>query len=322
METGARGVAARRSVLLGGLGALAGCSTAGPGATPSPSLSSSPAAPSTSASTSAAPTAEATATPEPSPSATPTPTAASPGAPGWAVDPVPGRSSIVTRFGGRVPTEWGLAVTGVTSRLETATGVALTFDACGGTGGGTGYDAALIDLLRRLAVPATLFLNRRWIDANPGLARELAADPLFELESHGVRHLPLSVTGRSAYGIAGTASVAEAYDEVVAANDWFTDAVGRTPWFFRSGTAHYDEVAVAVSRAVGQAVAGFSVNGDAGATYTPGQVAQEVGRVRAGDIVISHMNRPGRGTSEGYAAALPRLVDRGVRFVRLREGFA
>ena len=46
------------------------------------------------------------------------------------------------------------------------------------------------------------------------------------------------------------------------------------------------------------------------------------GNERAGDIVISHMNRPGRGTSEGYAAALPRLVDRGVRFVRLREGFA
>ena len=186
---------------------------------------------------------------------------------------------------------------------------------------GDGYDAALIDLLRARQVPATLFLNRRWIVANPALAAELAADPLFELESHGVRHVPLSVTGSAAYGIAGTASVGEAYDEVVAANDWFAATLGRTPWFFRSGTAHYDEVAVAISRSVGQAVAGFSVNADAGATYTATQVAGELARVRPGDIVISHMNRPGRGTSGGYAAALPTLLDRGVRFVRLRDGF-
>jgi protein involved in polysaccharide export with SLBB domain len=49
---------------------------------------------------------------------------------------------------------------------------------------------------------------------------------------------------------------------------------------------------------------------------------QEQNRLmRPGDIVISHMNRPGRGTSGGYAAALPTLLDRGVRFVRLRDGF-
>ena len=29
---------------------------------------------------------------------------------------------------------------------------------------------------------------------------------------------------------------------------------------------------------------------------------------RPGDVVISHMNRPGRGTSGGYAAALPTLL--------------
>jgi peptidoglycan/xylan/chitin deacetylase (PgdA/CDA1 family) len=241
--------------------------------------------------------------------------------PPWAAAPIPTRAATVAAFSGRRPGQWGLDVEGVTSRLEQALGVALTFDACGGGNGGDGYDAALIDVLRARQVPATLFLNRRWIVANPALAAELAADPLFELESHGVRHVPLSVTGSEAYGIAGTASVGEAYDEVVAANDWFAATLGRTPWFFRSGTAHYDEVAVAISRSVGQAVAGFSVNADAGATYTATQVAGELARVRPGDIVISHMNRPGRGTSGGYAAALPTLLDRGVRFVRLRDGF-
>ena len=78
-------------------------------------------------------------------------------------------------FSGRRPGQWGLDVEGVTSRLEQALGVALTFDACGGGNGGDGYDAALIDLLRARQVPATLFLNRRWIVANPALAAELAA---------------------------------------------------------------------------------------------------------------------------------------------------
>ena len=120
----------------------------------------------------------------------------------------------------------------------------------------------------------------------------------FELESHGVRHVPLGDRQRGPWNRRDRVG-GEAYDEVVAANDWFAATLGRTPWFFRSGTAHYDEVAVAISRSVGQAVAGFSVNADAGATYTATQVAGELARVRPGDIVISHMNRPGRGTSGG-----------------------
>ena len=91
--------------------------------------------------------------------------------------------------------------------------IALTFDACGGPGG-SGYDQALIDFLRRHEVPATLFLNSRWIDANPAAFRLLAAEPLFEIANHGTRHRPLSVTGRSAYGIPGTRNAGEVYDEV------------------------------------------------------------------------------------------------------------
>ena len=90
----------------------------------------------------------------------------------------------------------------------------VTLDACGGRNG-SGYDEALIEVLRRLAVPATLFLNLRWIDANPGIARELADDPLFELANHGTAHKPLSVSGAEAYGIPGTASVGDVFDEVM-----------------------------------------------------------------------------------------------------------
>ena len=102
----------------------------------------------------------------------------------------------------------------VATRLRGAgRAVALTFDACGGPHS-SGYDAALIALLRREQVRATLFLNTRWVEANPRGFADLAADPLFHIGDHGNRHLPLSVTGRSAYGIRGTRNVGEVYDEV------------------------------------------------------------------------------------------------------------
>ena len=67
-------------------------------------------------------------------------------------------------FSGRRPGQWGLDVEGVTSRLEQALGVALTFDACGGGNGGDGYDAALIDSLVSRA-GAWLADVRRAVDA-------------------------------------------------------------------------------------------------------------------------------------------------------------
>ena len=122
--------------------------------------------------------------------------------------PVLTRAQAVARYGHLRPRTWGFGGPGVVRDLHTSRRViALTFDACGGPGG-SGYDQALIGFLRRREVPATLFLNSRWIDANPAAFGQLAAEPLFEIANHGTRHLPLSVTGRSAYGIPGTRNAA------------------------------------------------------------------------------------------------------------------
>jgi peptidoglycan/xylan/chitin deacetylase (PgdA/CDA1 family) len=196
--------------------------------------------------------------------------------------------------------------------------VALTFDACGGPGG-TGYDARLVAALRKNRVPATLFLNARWIAANPGPSAELAADPLFELADHGTAHRPLSVSGRSAYGIPGTASIAAVYEELLSNRAQITRLAGSPGPWYRPGTAYYDEVAAELVRAVGLVPVNFSVNGDGGATFSPAQVAAEVGKARAGDIVISHLNRPGSGTAPGYEAALPRMLGAGTAFTVLSK---
>ena len=153
----------------------------------------------------------------------PGPTQPVPAAP--AVVQPPSKAQLVAEFAGRRPTEWGLAVTGVVTRSPARPAV-ITLDACGGPGG-SGVDQELLAVLRRLGIPATLFVNARWIQANRTLAAELGADPLFELANHGWLHRPLSVSGKSAYGIAGTTGVADAYDELTRCQEVLLDAAGR-----------------------------------------------------------------------------------------------
>ncbi|WP_256468657.1 polysaccharide deacetylase family protein [Pseudarthrobacter sp. SSS035] len=86
----------------------------------------------------------------------------------------PSKAQLVTEFDGRRPAEWGLAVTGVVTRSP-GSHTALTFDACGGPGG-SGVDKELLATLRRLNIPATLFVNARWIHANRQVAAELGQD--------------------------------------------------------------------------------------------------------------------------------------------------
>lgn len=227
------------------------------------------------------------------------------------------RAAIIARYRDARPTAFGLTVPGVITRLP-GPEVALTFDACGGPGG-SGYDRALIATLRELRLPATLFLNARWIETNPAAFIDLAADPLFDIGNHGTRHLPLSVTGRAAYGIAGTRDIAEAYDEVATNHATLTHATGRPPAFFRSGTAHYDDVATRVVADLGERVIGFDVNADSGARFSPGQVKHAMAGAGPGSIVIAHMNQPTSGTARGMAQALPDLIARGLRVGRLRD---
>ncbi|MER5532429.1 polysaccharide deacetylase family protein [Streptomyces mirabilis] len=229
------------------------------------------------------------------------------------------RADIIARYGHEVPHTWGFDAPAVVHALPTARRViALTFDACGGPGG-SGYDRALIDFLRRREIPATLFVNSRWIDANPAVFRRLAAEPLFEIANHGTRHRPLSVTGRSAYGIPGTRSAAEVYDEISGSRTKLTRLLGTPPRFFRSGTAYCDDVAARIVTALGERFVSFSVNGDGGATFTPEQVRTTVAAAPGGSIVICHMNHPRGGTARGITAAVPQLLAAGHSFTRLSD---
>lgn len=196
--------------------------------------------------------------------------------------------------------------------------MSLTFDACG-SANGTLVDVALLDTLRREGVPATLFLSERWVRGNPHLTRVLASDPLFQIGNHGTRHVPLSVTGRTADGVAGTASSHEVVEEILRNQQTLADLAGVQPQWFRSGTGHYDDVAIEIATELGFAVAGCTVNADSAPTSTPRQIADALVDAPDGAIVLLHMDRPFGGTGAGLRSAIPRLRERGVRFTHLPQ---
>jgi peptidoglycan/xylan/chitin deacetylase (PgdA/CDA1 family) len=206
-------------------------------------------------------------------------------------------------------------------RLHVAAGVsnrdvALTLDACG-----AGYDADLIEFLIAQRIPATIFVTKRWLDRNPtGSAVLLQHPDLFELEDHGTAHVAAVMSVQSGiHGVPGEPDLAHLRAEVLGAAEAITRSSGKAPRFYRGAGAIYDAPAMQQIEALGLRIAGFSVNADDGATLSAVQVASRLRRVQAGDIVIAHMNKPAGGTAEGFAAALPELLRRGLRFIKLSD---
>ena len=199
----------------------------------------------------------------------------------------PSALQIEAKFAHRQPAAWGERIAGVVSDVPVRRqkGVFLTFDACGSPYG-SGYDAQLIAYLRREKIPATLFLNSRWIDATPRLFAQLARDPLFSVQNHGTAHRPLSVTGRAAWKIAGTASPRQVYDEIM--------------------TCH-----AKIATRLGYKIAGFDVLGNSEARLTGAQLVAAARRIRRGSIIIyhknQHMNQPRKGTCDGIMRVVPKM---------------
>ena len=144
-------------------------------------------------------------------------------------------------------------------------------------------------------------------------------NPLFEIENHGFEHKPLSVNGKSAYNIKGTASVEEVYNEVYRNAQKIAGLTGRKPLYFRSGTAFYDEIAVKIVNDLGEKPVNFTIAGDAGATYSAEQIQIAAQRARNGSILLYHMNHPEKSTAEGIVKTIPMLREKGFRFVKLED---
>ncbi|MCS7228131.1 MAG: polysaccharide deacetylase family protein [Endomicrobia bacterium] len=229
------------------------------------------------------------------------------------------KTKIVKKFCKFKPTLWGTNLPGVKTKLNTTDRViALTFDACGNPGS-FGYDEELINFLIQENIPATLFLNGKWIDVNPHIAKQLSTNPLFEIGNHGLEHKPCSVNSNTAYGIQGTKNIEELIDEVELNSEKLKKLTGKKPRYFRSGTAHYDDVSVKIITYLGYEIVNFTVNGDYGATAKKEVVKRNIVNAPNGAIILLHMNHPQRETAEGVMLAVSELKHTNIRFVKLSD---
>jgi peptidoglycan/xylan/chitin deacetylase (PgdA/CDA1 family) len=229
------------------------------------------------------------------------------------------KNKIVAEYAHAQPGKWGEFVQGVNEDISTTNKImAFTFDACG-TKYGDQYDAELVAFLDKERIPATMFFTGLWIDANPKIFNQLVKDTLFEIENHGLNHLPCAISGETEYGIKGTLNVGQAFDELEMNNRKIKALTGRRPKFFRSPTAYADEACVKVAGQLGLTTISFDIlSGDA-VPYTPAKTiaATILQNAKDGAIVIMHMNHPKWYTYEALQIAIPELRKQGYTFVKL-----
>ena len=195
------------------------------------------------------------------------------------------------------------------------TRVALTFDACDGA-----VDRRILDVLEQDSIPATIFVTGKWLTRNRAAFAELRARPdLFEIEDHGARHLPAVDFPIQVYGLQAAGSPAAVLQEARGGSQAIAAAGGAAPHWFRGATAKYDASAMALIRGLGLEIAGYSLNGDQGASLPAAQVARRIAAAADGDVILTHINQPHRPAGAGVVAGIAALRARGVIFVRLED---
>jgi peptidoglycan/xylan/chitin deacetylase (PgdA/CDA1 family) len=187
--------------------------------------------------------------------------------------------------------------------------IALTFDACS-THAPSGYDPRIARILTDQRVPATLFLGGKWIQEHPAEARELAANPLFELGNHTYLHpRPTRV------------STERLREEIEWTQRALYEITGRPATLFRAPYGEIDYRVVKTAADAGLVTVQFDLaSGDPDKRIGRKKLADYVvGTARNGSIVVMHINRNGKHTAAALPEIIRRLRTRGYEFVTVSE---
>jgi peptidoglycan/xylan/chitin deacetylase (PgdA/CDA1 family) len=191
--------------------------------------------------------------------------------------------------------------------------VALTLDACPGA-----FDWRIADRLLEHEIAATILVTGLWIRRNRAAVDFLRARPdLFAIENHGARHVPPVLGERTVFGIEAAGDLGAVSREVSGGAAAIEAAFGTRPGWYRGAAGLYSPVAIPAIEAMGFRIAGFSLNGDVGASLPAAAVAARIARARNGDVIVSHINQPLRPSGQGVADGVAELKRQGVRFVHL-----
>ncbi|MGX1225161.1 polysaccharide deacetylase family protein [Streptomyces ambofaciens] len=176
----------------------------------------------------------------------------------------------------------------------------------------------LVATLRKLKVPATVFMTGRWAEEYPAEARSIGRDPRFEVANHSYSHYAYT---EDCYGLP-TVSGDRMRADLERAYTAFEKAGVPNPMpYFRFPGGCYDKAALKELSATGvTAVQWDVVSGDAFATDADAVTRQVLDGVRPGSVVVMHCTRSAAPvTEEVVRAVVPELRRQGYRFVKVSE---
>ena len=230
--------------------------------------------------------------------------------------------ALLSGYSGAAPAVAGV----VTHGSRTLPRVALTFDAdmtpgmarALASGKVLSYDnVAVRQILRATHTPATFFLTGMWAELYPQPAREIAQDPLFEVEDHSYDHPGFA---QPCFGLAPIAADYKAAN-VRRSQLAIARATGRTPRYFRfpGGCASAEDVAMAAR--LGLVTVHWDViSGDAGQTNPQVIIRNVLQSTCNGSIIVMHSHG---GRAPSTALALPAIISglkaRGFSFVTIKQ---
>src|SRR5437764_2680511 len=143
---------------------------------------------------------------------------------------------------------------------------------------------AAIDELRRLQVPATIFIAGKWVERYPDVTRSLAADPLFELASHSYAHRAFKAP---CYGLGAAMPVAEMAPDLERSEQLLRQFTDHPTPYFRFPGGCYDKAALDAVASTGVVVVQYDVaSGDAFGTSVNAIVDQTLRETTNGSIVV------------------------------------
>ncbi|MEV6692132.1 polysaccharide deacetylase family protein [Micromonospora sp. NPDC051196] len=167
----------------------------------------------------------------------------------------------------------------------------------------------LLDLLHRHGVRATFFLIGDRVRERPDLAREvLAAGHL--IGNHSMSHpQPFAALTRPDL----RAQIEHAQREI-------EDATGVTPSLFRAPGGNWSSTVLRTTAALGLTPVDWTVNPSDWRSPGVPRIVRTLSRTRPGQIMLCHDGGGDRSqTIAALAEVLPRLTDRGLRFVTVPD---
>jgi peptidoglycan/xylan/chitin deacetylase (PgdA/CDA1 family) len=204
--------------------------------------------------------------------------------------------------------------------------VALTFDLCERNLERTGYDAEIVNYLRKERIKATFYAGGKWMRSHPEKTMQLMADPLFEIGNHTWTHGNMRVLKgqKMREQILWTQAQYKLLRDELERKNCATpsefEKIPRVPLTFRFpyGTCSPESLQALAEYGL-PAIQWNVVTADPWANQTVKGIINTVNHIRAGSIIIAHANGRGHNTAQALPLLVNKIKEQGYRFVTVTE---